>query len=103
MQEGGCTYEEKARRAEKAGAQALIIARDFESYIDSREFHETESNYDGTGHSIAIPTLIVSPEDGKKLTKLVQRPSQFMFKDNDSETKESVILKAEIEVSSADM
>ena len=79
---------------EKAGAQALIIARDLDTYIDSREFHFSESNYDGSGLSIGIPTLIVSEEAGKKLTKLMEWATNF---------EDNVVLKAEIDISSPTM
>ena len=43
LEEGNCTYEEKARRVERMGAQGLIIATDLLSDIESRTFHYSDS------------------------------------------------------------
>ena len=40
---GECTYEEKARRVERLGAQGLIIAEDPYGEIDSRMWHNSYS------------------------------------------------------------
>ena len=63
VEEGGCTYEEKARRAERLGFQALIIGEDLTASIDSRSFHNSDSMYDGSGLSVAIPTMIIGEDD----------------------------------------
>ena len=89
IHDGGCTYEEKARRVEKMGAQALIIYEKPDMDIDMRIDHSSDSKYDGSGTSVSIPTFIVSQEDGKELCKLVSKNPNF---------DERVILKAEIEV-----
>ena len=49
--------------------------------------------YDGSGTSIAIPTLLVKEEDGEKLKAILQGRMNF---------DESVVLKADIEISDED-
>jgi len=49
------------------GGQAVIVVKNPFSYVPERIGHLSESNYDGSGRSVGIPTLIVSKEDGKKL------------------------------------
>lgn len=49
------------------GGQAMIVVKNPFSYVPERIGHMSESNYDGSGRSVGIPTLIVSKEDGKKL------------------------------------
>ena len=39
VQDGGCTWEEKARRVEAMGAHAVIIVEDEDEWVDSRMFH----------------------------------------------------------------
>jgi len=46
--------------------------------------------YDGSGHSITIPTLIIEADDAEKLRKVMLEKDEF---DN------SVVLKADIEIS----
>ena len=71
VEAGGCTYETKARNIEKAGAQAAVIVEPYES--DDVRFTETSLKdfYDGSGHSITIPTLIIEADDGEKLVDLI--------------------------------
>ena len=58
--------------------------------IESRQNHEyVNSNYDGSGASVAIPTLIINSQDGQSLHGLVRAgPS----------SPQNVILKADIEM-----
>ena len=49
--------------------------------------------YDGSGTSIAIPTLLVKEDDGEKLKAILQGRMNF---------DESVVLKADIEISDED-
>mmetsp|Transcript_19811 Transcript_19811/g.24487 ORF Transcript_19811/g.24487 Transcript_19811/m.24487 type:complete len:141 (+) Transcript_19811:282-704(+) len=90
--DGECTYEEKARRVEKMGAQALVIAHDPNAFVGGREFHASDSAYDGSGQHIAIPTIIIDSIASEKLLKLVRGEHNF---------DEKVILKAEIEISNS--
>lgn len=64
LEDGGCTYETKARNVERMGAQALLIATDSLEYIPARDEHLSGSKYDGNGHMIDIPTLLIKEEDG---------------------------------------
>ena len=75
--DGECTYEEKARRVEKMGAQALIIAHDPEAKISGREFHDSDSSYDGSGMSVTIPTMIIDSVASKKLLEMVRGEHNF--------------------------
>ena len=91
--DGGCTYEEKARRVEKMGAHALIIAHNPNTFVDGREWHSSDSRYDGSGFSISIPTFIVDNQAGSQLIKLMQGRPNF---------DEQVVLKADIELATAE-
>ena len=93
VKDGGCTWEEKARRVEKMGAQGVIIIEDEDEWVDSRMFHTSESKYDGSGTSISIPTLLVENSMGNKLMKMVEVDPNFVS---------NVILKADIEISDKD-
>jgi len=88
--DGICTYEEKARRIEKMGAQAVIIAHDPKSIIGERFEHDSDSKYDGSGHAITIPTIIVDSTASKMLLELVRGEHNF---------DEKIVLKADIEIS----
>lgn len=70
------------------GAQALLISHDPEEWIDTRFDIDSDSRYDGTGHTIDIPTLIIKVEDGKKLFKL----------QDEDKSSSGLILKADIEI-----
>ena len=72
LEDGGCSYETKARNVERMGAQALLIAADSLEYIPARDEHLSNSKYDGNGHMIDIPTLIIKEEDGMKLMELFE-------------------------------
>ncbi len=64
LEDGECTWETKARNAQRMGAQAVLISTDDDEIVDSREFHFSDSKYDGTGHMIDIPTLLIDNDDG---------------------------------------
>jgi hypothetical protein len=68
MERGGCTFVRKARNVQELGGALTIV-------IDNRDYSSPESLImidDGTGTSIAIPTILISKEDGKKIMKAVQ-------------------------------
>ena len=90
VESGGCTYETKARNIELAGAQAAIIIEPYESEDVRFTEDSLKDFYDGSGHSITIPTLIIEADDGEKLRKVMLEKEEF---DN------KVILKADIEIS----
>ena len=92
VHDGGCTYEEKARRVQDFGGHAMIVIFDEMAFIDGREFHDSDSRYDGTGHTIDIPTFIVNRSDGAKLLALLMDKPLM---------DESVILKADIDIADA--
>ena len=92
--DGICTYEEKARRVEKMGAQALIIAHDPDTFVTERFGHFSEDNrYDGSGHAITMPTIIIDSVASKSLLKMLQGNHNF---------ENQVVLMADIEISDAD-
>ena len=72
VKDGGCTYEEKARNVQAMGASALLIAEDDYSFNEDRMFHDSWSNYDGSGTSIHIPTLLILYPYGDALIDLVE-------------------------------
>jgi len=41
-----------------------LIATDSREYIPEREYHLSDSKYDGNGHMIDIPTLLINKENG---------------------------------------
>ena len=92
LMDGGCTWEEKARRVESMGAQALIIASEDSSFIDTRVFHDSESPYDGSGGSISIPTLVVNSKHGQALIDMVRGKENF---------SQDVVLKADIDIANS--
>ena len=71
------------------GAQALIIARDELTFVDSRIFHDSDSMLDGSAPTIDIPTLIVEREDGERLIAMVRAQANF---------DENIVMKADIEI-----
>lgn len=90
VESGGCTYETKARNIENAGAQAAIIIEPYEEEDVRFTEDSLKDFYDGSGHSITIPTLIIEADDAEKLRKVMLEKDEF---DN------SVVLKADIEIS----
>ena len=61
--------------------------------IMGREFHDSDSSYDGSGTSITIPTMIIDSIASKSLLEMVRGQHNF---------EEDIILKAEIEISNKD-
>ena len=95
VKDGGCTYEEKARLAEKLGAQGLIIAHDSRDHdIPSRVDNESESQLDGSGLTITIPTIIIDSVSSQKLLDLVE--------ENSNNFDKKIVLRADIEISDRD-
>ena len=90
VESGGCTYETKARNIENAGAQGAIIIEPYEDEDVRFTEDSLKDFYDGSGHSITIPTLIIEADDAEKLRKVMLEKDEF---DN------SVVLKADIEIS----
>lgn len=76
------------------GAQALLIAKNANSFIIGREDHQSDSPYDGTGGSISIPTLLIDEADGEKLIALVKGKPNF---------DTQVILKADIDITESNV
>ncbi len=67
LEDGECTWETKARNVQRLGAQAMLISTDADMFIDGREFHQSDSKYDGNGHGIDIPTLLIDRAHGERL------------------------------------
>ena len=91
---GTCSLETKARNIQDMGGQvALIVSQDsagvFEEINDDKELVneavQTEM-YDGTGASIHIPTILVSPTQGNYLINMLE-----------DEPSAKVVLKADFE------
>ncbi len=60
---------------QKMGAQAILIASDENQSVDNREKHQSDSKYDGLGHLVDIPTLIIDKEHGQKLLSIYKEAS----------------------------
>ena len=71
VEAGGCTYETKARNIQNIGAQAAIIIEPYEDEDVRFTEDSLKDFYDGSGHSITIPTLIIEADDGEKLVDLI--------------------------------
>jgi len=89
--DGNCTYEEKARNVERMGAQAIVIYEDPDSWVnDTRNsLQHNGGRFDGSGVSVAIPTLSIGSQDGYALVQTVK---------NASRNNDQVILQAQIEI-----
>ena len=94
VESGACSLETKARNIQDMGGQvALIVSQDsagvFEEINDDKELVneavQTEM-YDGTGASIHIPTILVSPTQGNYLINMLE-----------DEPSAKVVLKADFE------
>ena len=92
VEDGECTWETKARNVQRLGVQALLIATDDMMTVDSREFHQSDSKYDGTGHMIDIPTLLIDTEHAEMLLDI--------YHEVRNKSKQQIILNAHIGVDS---
>ncbi len=90
LEDGECTWETKARNVQRLGAQALLIATDEDTYIDGREFHHSDSKYDGNGRGVDIPTLLIDRDHGQRLIDIYDE-------DGDSDS-EQTMLQAHISI-----
>ena len=74
VDDGNCTWEEKARNVQNLGAHALIIAEDWmaDGIVGREEFAMFDTKYDGSGTSVHIPTLIIDVDDAEKLKILLK-------------------------------
>ena len=90
LEDGECTSETKARNVQRLGAQALLIATDQDMFIDGREFHQSDSKYDGNGRGVDIPTLLIDRAHGERLLDI--------YHEEKSVGSEQVQLSANIEI-----
>ena len=90
LEDGECTWETKARNVQRLGAQALLIATDKDMFIDGREFHQSDSKYDGNGYMVDIPTLLIDRAHGEKLLDIYHETASI--------ASEQVELSARIEI-----
>eukprot|EP00353_Schmidingerella_taraikaensis_P019384 CAMPEP_0185613236 /NCGR_PEP_ID=MMETSP0436-20130131/25959_1 /TAXON_ID=626734 ORGANISM="Favella taraikaensis, Strain Fe Narragansett Bay" /NCGR_SAMPLE_ID=MMETSP0436 /ASSEMBLY_ACC=CAM_ASM_000390 /LENGTH=145 /DNA_ID=CAMNT_0028247159 /DNA_START=106 /DNA_END=538 /DNA_ORIENTATION=- len=83
LEDGGCTYEVKARHVQQNGAQALLIVHDPDEYIDHRKSVNSDRRYDGSGSTVQIPTLIMNREDGDTLLDLYRETTLSDWSEHD--------------------
>ncbi|KAJ3330298.1 alpha mannosidase-like protein [Blyttiomyces sp. JEL0837] len=72
VKRGGCTFAEKALRAEEAGAVAIIIATNGEKLFIMTGYDEFEDP-DGVYAAINIPAVLVSADSGVTIVREVRR------------------------------
>lgn len=64
---GGCSFVEKVRNMEDAGAAVGIVV----DYTDEN-IETVVMSDDGTGNGIRIPSMLISKKDGKKLIDFIK-------------------------------
>lgn len=79
VDDGNCTWEEKARNVQNLGAHALIIAEDWDAdeILNRAGFGFMDTKYDGSGTSVHIPTLLIDVDDAELLKKLIKNKPNF--------------------------
>ena len=68
---GGCSFVDKVRNMEDAGAAVGIVIDNSDENIE-----EIVMSYDGTGAGIRMPSMLISKNDGKKLIDFLQTADQ---------------------------
>ncbi len=89
---GGCSFVRKTRNIQELGGALALV-------VDSREGKDPEQVVmidDGTGSSIAIPTILISKADGKRLKDEVER-TEASNKVN-ADNREFVVLMVDFEL-----
>ena len=89
----GCSLETKARNIEKMGGTMAIIAdqADLEDSSDDESLPEIDDIlYDGTGHTVHLPTVITSKLHGDKLIEMWNASK---------DSQPHVVLKVDLETS----
>jgi len=86
---GDCTFVEKVRNIEEAGAGLAII-------IDNKDedINKIVMSDDGSGAGLRIPSMLISYEDGQKLMN-------FM-KESDQKTKDQISVVVEFKMTRPD-
>lgn len=75
---GECTFVNKTRNAQNAGADLLIIIDD----IDEKKNDSIVLVDDGTASDIVIPTVMISKKDGQKIKDYLKDSSSSVNKNN---------------------
>lgn len=70
-QRGSCDFVKKVRNAEDAGAGLAIIIDN-----EREDVHRIEMIDDGAGAGLRIPSMLISEEDGRRLTDFLATASQ---------------------------
>jgi len=63
----GCSFVQKVRNMEEAGAAVAIIISEIDASIDDLVMSD-----DGSGAGIRIPSMLISKADGAKLTDFIK-------------------------------
>ena len=67
VKEGGCSQMQKARNAQYAGYNMILIVND-----DDTDIEKSGISDDGSGNDIYIPLAMISKKDGEKLINYIQ-------------------------------
>ena len=92
---GGCSFVRKSKNVQELGGALTII-------VDTRDNSSPESVImidDGTGSNVAIPTLMISKEDGAKIKESILKTEESIKK---NEKKEYTVLMIDFELPKPD-
>eukprot|EP00929_Paragymnodinium_shiwhaense_P102246 TRINITY_DN65436_c0_g1_i1.p1 TRINITY_DN65436_c0_g1~~TRINITY_DN65436_c0_g1_i1.p1 ORF type:complete len:494 (+),score=102.02 TRINITY_DN65436_c0_g1_i1:89-1570(+) len=64
---GKCTFVKKVKIAQAKGAHAVIVVDKRDSTLTSKDIQRVVMSDDGSGHSIKIPSVLISRFEGQKL------------------------------------
>jgi hypothetical protein len=81
VKEGGCSQMQKARNAQYAGYNMILIVND-----DDTDIEKSGISDDGSGNDIYIPLAIISKKDGEKLINYIQN-----MKNSDSTLNQVIV------------
>ena len=65
---GGCSFVDKVRRAQQAGAAAAVVVQ-----ADGGKWPFSMSDTTGAGSDLVLPSCMVSPSDGAALKAAIER------------------------------
>ena len=90
IERGGCSFVEKVRNAEEAGAGlAVIVDNNAEDDVTRLAISD-----DGSGSGLRIPSMLISYDDGKKITDFLKTCSE--------EEAKNIMMLAEFDIKRSD-
>ena len=75
VKEGGCSQVQKARNAQYAGYNMILIVKD-----DNADIEKIGISDDGSGNDIFIPITMISKKDGEKIINYIQNNNNSLNK-----------------------